>query len=103
MANNPLIPASNPTSTAPLPSVVYDHWWIQSVRVDASDPTNVYADVKLVQVYFDPNGNAITGPDAHQVFFSISQIMQDPDPTVQNAITGLIQAVVSKASALNLI
>jgi len=100
---NPLIPASSPTSTAPVPAVVYDHWWIQSVMVNANDPSNVYADVKLVQVYFDDQNNAVTGPDARQVIFSIAQIMQDPDPTVQTAIGALIQAVVAKASSLNLI
>lgn len=100
---NPLIPASVPSSTAPVPPVVYDHWWIQSVNVNATDPSNVYADVLLVQVYFDANGVPVTGPDAPQRFFSIAQIMQDPDPTVQTAIGALIQAVVAKASSLNLI
>jgi hypothetical protein len=100
---NPLIPASNPTSTNPVPAVVYDHWWIQTIDIDATDPSNVYGVVTLVQVYFDSGGNPVSGPDARTVQFVTDHLMQDPDPTVQAAIGGLIQAVVAKASALNLI
>ena len=94
----PLIAASSPTVTAPIPSQTYEGWFLYDLHTTGGDPNDVNAVVTLRKAHQDPTTGAITySPNGEMITVQLVNLLSNPDPNVQAAIQAVMQAVASQA------
>lgn len=98
-----MIAATQPTVVSSTASATYGNWWVVSINIDAGNAANVQALVSMRKCFPNPDGSPNYSPVDPVVQFVVPQLLQDPDPTVQTAVSTLLSAVAIKAAALNLL
>lgn len=90
------IPATQPTIIAPVAGGTFNCWWIDIIHIDARDPANVGATVNLRKCFYDDAGSPVFSESAPTQTISYGDLLNDPDPDVQQATAALITAIVKK-------
>lgn len=101
----PVIPATTPTSTNPIPGGVFANWWLAGLTIDAQNPAAVTARYTLVK-YNSPDGSTIVfSPVDPAVNATIPNLMATvmQSSTMQLAYSSLFTAIQADAQSRGLL
>jgi hypothetical protein len=99
----PLIPASIPTVTDPIPSETYDGWFLFDLKCQGGDPNNVMGVAILRKARVRPDGTIEYSPSGEMLTVSLGSLTESADPAVQQAVMAVMQACVSQATAQGIV
>lgn len=88
----PILSLSTPIVVPAMPSITYKAWWVNSIRIRADDPANVVGSFQLVPYAVDQDGIiqfSLTG----SIAITVEDILNDPDPDIQKAVSALLTAI----------
>ena len=88
-----VISASKPTVIPAQPPITFDRWWVRSLIVDAGDPTNVSATFRLQKYSVADDGSLIFSTVDPVINIPMTDVLNSPDPNVQQAVTSILTAV----------